>query len=273
VALSQIFRGRARAPMVLISMMAGLAGPLSWLSTFLLMQHGSWRTPFLVYAAMFAFVAAPLVAFVLPRPDKSSAEAAQSSTSEVAAVWPPRGAPLWLQVVGFSAYAFTISAALAHFIPMMQRGGIEPGTAVAIALLTGPVQLSVRLFELIVGRNLHPLYITRVAIVTFVVAFLVALVAGFSIPSAIVFVLLMGFANGILTIARGVLALAMFGPEGYPRAAGTLGFAALGSQAFGPLLIALVIERGSDSLALATLAAVVTVSSVCFALLRRPLQR
>lgn len=273
VALSQIFRSRARAPMVLISMMAGLAGPISWLSTYLLMQSGSWRTPLLAYATVFAFVAAPLVAFVLPRPDTSSAEAAQSPSGEVAAVWPPRGAPLWLQVVGFSAYAFTISAALAHFIPMMQRGGIEPGTAVAIALLTGPVQLSVRLFELIVGRRSHPLYITRFAIVTFVVAFAVALIFGFSIPAAIAFVLLMGIANGVLTIARGVLPLAMFGHGGYPQAAGILGFAALGSQAFGPLVIALVIERGSDVAALATLAGFVTASTACFALLRRPPQQ
>jgi MFS family permease len=270
VALSQIFRSRARAPMVLISMMAGLAGPLSWFFTYLLMQSGSWRTPFLVYGAVFILVGAPLVAFVLPRPDKTPAETSQTSSSDNAPVWPPRGPPLWLQVVGFSAYAFTISATLAHFIPMMQRAGITPGTAVAIAMLTGPVQLSVRLFELIVGRKSHPLYITRIAIVTFVVAFLVALVAGFSIPAAIAFVVLMGFANGVLTIARGVLALAMFGHEGYPRAAGVLGFVALGSQALGPLAIALIIERGSDAAALATLAAFVTVSSVCFALLRRP---
>jgi MFS family permease len=270
VALSQIFRSRARAPMVLISMMAGLAGPLSWFVTYLLMQSGSWRTPFLVYAAVFACVAAPLVAFVLPRPDKTPAETSQASGSDRAPVWPPRGKPLWLQVVGFSAYAFTISATLAHFIPMMQRAGITPGTAVAIAMLTGPVQLSVRLFELIVGRRSHPLYITRIAIVTFVVAFLVALVAGFSVPAAIAFVVLMGFANGVLTIARGVLALAMFGHEGYPRAAGILGFVSLGSQALGPLVIAVIVEQGSDSAALLTLAAFVTVSSVCFALLRRP---
>ncbi len=180
--------------------------------------------------------------------------------------------PLWLQVAGFSAYAFTISATLAHFIPMMQRAGIDPGTAVAIATLTGPVQLSIRLFELIVGQRSHPLYIARVAIVTFVAAFSVALIAGFSIPSAIAFVVLMGIANGVLTIARGVLPLAMFGHVGYPQVAGIFGFVSLASQSLGPLLIAIIIERGSDFAALATLCAVVTVSSVCFLSLRRPPQ-
>jgi hypothetical protein len=108
--------------------------------------------------------------------------------------------------------------------------------------------------------------------VTFVTAFGVALICGFSIPAAIAFVVLMGIANGVLTIARGVLPLAMFGHVGYPKVAGIFGFVSLASQSLGPLLIAIIIERGSDFAALATLCAVVTVSSVCFLSLRRPPQ-
>ncbi|HTM78914.1 MAG TPA: MFS transporter [Devosia sp.] len=270
VALALIFRGQARKPMVLISMMAGLAGSISWLSTYLLMQGGSWRTPFLVYAALFALVAVPLVALVLPRPDAVPAKAAQPSSPGVITGWAPRGRPLWLQFAGFSAYAFTISATLTHFIPMTQRSGIDTGLAVAMAMLLGPMQLAVRLFELLFGQRFHPLLITRFAVVTFLVGFAIVLVAGFSIPTTILFVLLMGIANGVMTIARGVLPLALFGHDGYPQAAGILAFANLGSQAAGPLVLAIVIERGSDFAALAMLAGFVVIAIVCFALLRRP---
>lgn len=271
VALAQIFRARARKPMVLISMLAGLAGTISWLSTYLLMQSG-WRTPYLFYAAALGLVAAPLVAIALPRPQAEPAASTQPSSVGQAAVWPPRGAPLWLQFVGFSAYGFTISAMLAHFIPMANRGGIDTGTAVAIAMLLGPMQLAVRLFELVFGQRLHPLHITRFATFNFLIAFAVVLAAGLSISTAVIFVLLMGIANGIMTIARGVLPLALFGHTGYPRAAGLLAAANLGSQSAGPLVAAIAIERGSDFAALAMLAGFVAISIACFALLRRPPQ-
>lgn len=271
VALAQIFRAQARKPMVLISMLAGLAGSISWLSTYLLMQSG-WRTPYLFYAIALGLIAAPLVAFVLPRPKAEPPVTTQASSIEQAAIWPPRGLPLWLQFAGFSAYAFTISAMLAHFIPMASRAGIDTGTAVAIAMLLGPMQLAVRLFELMFGQRLHPLYMTRFAVINFLIAFVIALTAGLSISTAVIFMLLMGIANGVMTIARGVLPLALFGHAGYSRAAGLLAAANLGSQSAGPLVAAIVIERGSDFAALAMLAAFVAISIFCFAILRRPPQ-
>lgn len=269
VALARIFRSNARRPMVFISMMAGLAGSVSWGSTYLLLQVGSWRTPFLLYACVFALVAAPLLAFVLPRDAEEEAPVAQTGSAGTAEKWPARGTPLWLQFAGFACYAFTISATLAHFIPLMARNGMETGSTVAIAMLLGPMQLAVRLFEFMYGQRSHPLRITRAAVIAFFCAFAIVLATGFSIATAIVFVLLMGFANGVMTIARGVLPLAMFDQEGYPRAAGILGFASLGSQAIGPLVIAIVIERGSDSAALATLAGIIAISILSFGLLRR----
>jgi hypothetical protein len=270
VALAKIFGGRARKPMVLISMMAGLAGSISWLSTYLLMQQGSWRTPFLLYAAVFGLLAAPLVALMLPRPDGPQQKKAEPSLPEHTEGWAPRGAPLWLQFVGFAAYAFTISATLTHFIPMTERSGIDPGMAVAVAMLLGPMQLAVRLFELLFGQRFHPLFITRFAVMTFLVGFAIVLAAGFSVSTTILFVVLMGAANGVMTIARGVLPLALFGHEGYPHAAGYLAFANLGAQAAGPLVLAVIIERGSDFTALAVLAGFITTAIVCFAILRRP---
>ncbi len=68
VALARIFPGNVRRPMVLISMMAGLAGSIGWASTYLLLRHGSWHLPLLLYASLLAFVAAPLLLFALPRP-------------------------------------------------------------------------------------------------------------------------------------------------------------------------------------------------------------
>ncbi|WP_173932663.1 MFS transporter [Chelativorans sp. Marseille-P2723] len=270
VALARIFRDNVRRPMVLISMMAGLAGSVSWASTYLLLQVGSWRTPLLLYAGVFAFLIAPLLAYVLPREAGTPAASAQKISQVVASRWPPRGLPLWLLFMGFASYAFAISATLAHIIPMMARSGVGEGTAVAISMLLGPMQLAVRLFEFMFGQRSHPLLITRAAVVTFFCAFATVVAVGFSTPTAVLFVLMMGFANGVMTIARGVLPLALFGHDGYPKAAGILGFGSLGSQAIGPLALAIVIERGSDFAALVTLAGIMAASILCFGLVRRP---
>lgn len=270
VALARIFPGNVRRPMVLISMMAGLAGSIGWASTYLLLRHGSWHLPLLLYASLLAFVAAPLLLFALPRPAPAPGPVTQTATSPVAGKWPPRGLPLWLQFAGFATYAFTISATLAHFIPLMARSDISAGNAVVIAMLLAPMQLAVRLFEFVFGQRSHPLRITRAAVVTFFCAFATVLMLGFSITTAVAFVLMMGFANGVMTIARGVLPLSLFDHEGYPKAAGILAFGSLGSQATGPVVMALVIERGSDFAALTMLAAFTAISILCFTLLRRP---
>lgn len=269
VAMSQIFPGQARRPMVFISLIAGLAGSISWALTYLLMQLGSWRTPLLFYAAAFAFVAAPLLVFVLPRPARGSQTQSVIAVGEAEAISAPSGRPLWTQFAGFAAYAFTISAILAHFIPMIERGGIQASTAVGIAMLLGPMQLAVRFFELLAKRRPHPLFMTRFAVMTFAAAFAMLLIFGISILTAVVFAVLMGVANGVMTIARGVLPLAIFGQEGYPKAAGILAAANLGAQALGPLVLAIVIERASDAAAVGLLGAVAALSILSFFALRR----
>ena len=62
-------------------------------------------------------------------------------------------------------------------------------------------------------------------------------------PAAIAFVLLHGGGNGILTIARGTLPLALFGPAGYGGRTGWLAVPARFAAAAAPLLFGLLLER------------------------------
>ena len=54
------------------------------------------------------------------------------------------------------------------------------------------------------------------------------------------FVVLYGAGNGLLTIARGTVPLALFGPLGYGERTGLLGAPARAAQAFAPLLFGLL---------------------------------
>src|SRR4029079_19090128 len=119
-------------------------------------------------------------------------------------------------------------------------------TVVAIGALFGPAQVAARVIELAFGRNVHPLLIGRGAVATLLVAFILLLIIGISPPTAAAFALMFGAANGLITITRGALPLALFGAEGYGRMIGRISGPWLLMRSAAPLVMAFVVERASD---------------------------
>jgi hypothetical protein len=93
---------------------------------------------------------------------------------------------------------------------------------------------------------------------------------GISAPVAAAFALMFGAANGLITIARGAVPLALFGPAGYGALIGRIAGPSLLMQAAAPFALAFVIERASDPAALACAAAFAVIALICFASIRRP---
>ena len=79
-----------------------------------------------------------------------------------------------------------------------------------------------------------------------------------------------GMANGLMTIARGAVPLALFGASGYGHLMGRIGGPYLVMQAIAPLVLALVAERSSDPIVLAVVASFAVVSFIGLAAIRRP---
>jgi hypothetical protein len=79
-----------------------------------------------------------------------------------------------------------------------------------------------------------------------------------------------GAANGLITIARGAVPLALFGATGYGRLIGRIAGPSLLMQSAAPLVLAFVAERMSDPAALASAAAFAVIALACFAAIRRP---
>jgi hypothetical protein len=80
-----------------------------------------------------------------------------------------------------------------------------------------------------------------------------------------VFAVLHGMGNGVLTIAKGTLPLAVFGPAGYGARQGLLSAPARLLQATAPFLFGLLLERAGVGVALAVTAGLSL--SACAALL------
>ena len=80
-----------------------------------------------------------------------------------------------------------------------------------------------------------------------------------------------GMANGLLTIARGTVPLALFGAAGYGRLVGRIGGPFLVVQAAAPVVVTYVAERASDASGLALVGSFAVIALVCFALIRKPI--
>jgi len=271
--LGRIFGTGARAPITTLTLAGGFASTVSWPATQYLIDAVGWRGTYLVYAGLLAGVAAPLHAFALPRERFASlTRPAPALTPEQksAPFLPARGLTFILVAAGFAAYAFVPSALSAQLLAIFKRFGLEPDTAVAIGMLFGPSQVLARIVELSFGRLLHPLWIARFAVGLLVAAFLLLAVLPFATAVAALFAVMYGMANGLLTIARGTVPLALFGAAGYGRLVGRIGGPFLVVQALAPVVVTYAADRASDAASLALVASFATAALICFLFIRQP---
>ena len=101
---------------------------------------------------------------------------------------------------------------------MLQAAGASSNAAVATAALVGPAQVCTRLVEFGLFRSFHPIFSARIASVLHPIG--ATFIALFGVPGILAFALLHGAGNGMITIVKGSLPLALFGPRGYGRRSG-----------------------------------------------------
>ncbi len=275
--LGRIFGGNARAPITTLTLAGGFASTVSWPVTQFLIDAIGWRGAYLVYAALLALVAAPLHAFALPRGRvlqhasvKADGEPTLAPELKPVSVLAPHGFAFLLVAAAFSFYAFVPSALSAQLLAIFQRFGLAPATVVAIGMLFGPAQVLARICELGFARQVHPLWVARFSIGLLVAAFALLMLSPFSALVAACFAMMYGMANGLMTIARGTVPLALFGAGGYGRLTGRIGGPYLVVQAVAPVCLSYVAEQASDRVALALVAAFAVAALLCFAAMRRP---
>ena len=260
----------ARRPITALTLAGGFASTVSWPATHLLIQSVGWRGTYLVYAALLALVAAPLHAFALPRTRADPQRPPGRQPQVPSVVLPPKGWPFVLVAAAFAAYAFVPSGLSAHLLAIFGRAGIDAATVVTIGALFGPAQVAARICEFVFARRIHPLNVARFAVGMLLVAFALVALFGISVAIAATFAVMFGMANGLITIARGAVPLALFGAAGYGHLMGRIGGPFLVMQAIAPLVLAFVAERTSDPAVLAVVAAFALISFVGLVAIRRP---
>jgi len=234
-ALAAIYGHNARGPITGITLFAGFASTVSWPVTTLLNDALGWRETLLVWAALNIVLGLPLNA-LLPKAGRASQHVHEVARS---IGWKPYREMFLLAFV-FAAAWFVTGSMAAHLPGLLERAGATHVEAIAAAALVGPAQVAARMIEFLLLRNIHPLVSARVAALLHPLGAAILAVVG---PAAVVpFTIFYGAGNGLMTIARGTVPLAVFGPHGYGERTGLLGAPARAAQALAPLLFGLLLD-------------------------------
>lgn len=261
--LVRLYGHAARGPITGVTLFAGFASTVGWpLSTWLDVHYG-WRDACFAWAGLHLLVALPLN-LSLPRADPAPPRSATEPAPEDEPVDTSRAAALLAWV--FAVTWFISTAMAAHLPQLMMAGGATLATAVLVGALVGPAQVAARILEFSVLRRVHPLLSARLATLMHPLGAVLLMTAG--TPLAVVFGLLHGAGNGILTIAKGTLPLVLFGTAGYGHRQGLLMVPARVAQALAPWLFGLCLARwGIGSLWVSTILGVTAFAAL---LLLRP---
>lgn len=233
----------ARNSITGITLFAGFASTVGWPASALFIDAFGWRGACLAWAALHLLIGLPMNWLLVPK-------AKAHTVVETQPQEPAAGVP-WTMIVLASVFGATwfVSTAMAAHLPrLLQAMGTTQTAAVAAASLVGPAQVAARAFEFGLLRRMSPMISARLATGLHPVG--ATLLAIFGPVAAIPFVLLHGAGNGMLTIARGTLPLALFGPTGYGLRTGILSAPARILQGGAPVLFGVVLEQGGPLAAL-----------------------
>jgi MFS family permease len=233
-ALGRIYGEAARGPITGITLLAGFASTVGWPLTAWGLATIGWRDTCFAWAAAHVVIGLPLNLLMLP-PIKTKTGADTQVKPHI-----PIDRTMVLLAFAFAA-AWTVTGAMAAHLPrILEASGATRVQAVAAGALIGPAQVGARIFEAALLSRYHPLFSTRLACFMHPLGAIIVAALGGAASSA--FALFHGAGNGVLTISRGTLPLAIFGPKNYAYRLGLVGAPARMAQAAAPLLFGLMID-------------------------------
>ena len=234
-ALGRIYGDTAGRAITGITLIAGFASTVGWPLTAWGLEAIGWRNTCFAWALAHILIGLPINFFMLPAVKGAKAAAAVSIKPHI-----PIDRTMILLAFAFAA-AWSVTGAMAAHLPrILEAAGATTLQAVSAGALIGPAQVAARIVEASFLSRYHPLVSTRLACLTHPIGAAIVALAGGAAASA--FAIFHGAGNGILTIARGTLPLAIFGPQNYGYRLGLVGAPARMAQAAAPLAFGLLID-------------------------------
>jgi MFS family permease len=243
-ALAQIAGERSRRAISYLTLFGGLASTVFWPTSHFLSEGIGWHYTFLVYAGLHLFVCLPLHLLVLNgrhgKPGEASEAPPPPTHPLLAGRERTQAMILFAAVLALNGIVF--SAVSAHVIPLFEGLGFSGAVAVTLAALIGPSQVASRIGDILAGHKVKTMTVALIAVGLLPFALIVFAGGGFALWAALLFALLYGMSNGLMSIIKGVVPLALFGRQGYGLVIGTLTTPQLILNALAPTLFAFTLD-------------------------------
>jgi predicted MFS family arabinose efflux permease len=254
--LGRLYGADARSAITTLTLWGGFASTVCWPLSALMLEAWGWRGVALAYAGVHLCLTLPLVWLALPR----EAEAPPLVSDQIAPSPPPsltEARQLAMMAGLLVLNGLVVVNVSIWLFKLLQAQGIGLAQAVALGALIGPAQVGARLIEMAGRGRYHPIW-TMIASTGAIALGLVLLASGLRLPALAL--ILYGAGNGLFSIARGALPLALFGPARFPVLMGRLARPALMAQAVAPMAGAFVISAMGEGATLYLLAALGTLN-------------
>ena len=235
--LVRLYREDARRSIVAVTLIAGFASSVAWPLTHFVELHLGWRNACLMWAWLHLTIGLALHRYGLPNVIAAALHPAADKTASPVALKPQL---MWLLAAIFAASGFVFAALAAHLPRVLEASGATATAAVAAASLVGAFQVGGRVFDALWLKRLHPLVSAKLATSLHPIG--AVLLLTFGAPLAAVFTALHGAGVGLMTIVKGTLPLALFGPSGFGQRAGLLEAPSRVMQAIAPVLFSLLLD-------------------------------
>ena len=246
-ALVQVTPTRGRTAISYLTLYGAYASTVFWVIGHYLTNGYGWRGTLMIFAVINLIVCLPLTWVGLARREvtEDPAAATQGQTASEGPVLRGRrrvvGMILFALIMSLNGFVFGIVSL--QLVPLLKAAGLTSAAAVWIASLKGHGQCAGRVIEICFGRRLKAMTIARIALGGVPVAWLLFLLAQGGLWGLAAFTVSLGATQGVITIVRGAVPLALFGTQGYGTVLGLLATPILLVNAFSPALFPLVMDR------------------------------
>jgi MFS family permease len=236
--LTRRFPDRFRQGIMALTLVGGFASTLAFPAAAWLIAQLEWRGALAAIGALLLVVIAPLHAWALRGMPAAPAAPRHPSAREDATLREAlNAASFWFLTAAFALNSFAVAALFAHLMPAFAEKGVGEAQALVVVVCFGPAQVLGRFAwaSLGSGRMSRPFALA-------VMAGMPLALAIFAIadrtPALILFSVLFGLSNGLLTILRGSLIPDYFGRNNVGRISGAMSSIALLARAAAPFAIA-----------------------------------
>jgi MFS family permease len=247
-ALVQVAPSRGRTAISYLTLFGAFASSVFWVVGHALEEHVGWRQTLVLFALINLAVCLPLHWFGLARRETAGSAAAPASAPAPTADGPPlegraRSVAIALFALIMSLNGFVFGVVSVQLVPLLEAAGLATAAAVWVASLKGVAQFGGRVVEILFARKLRAITVGRIAVGVLPPSLLLLLTGTGHLPMVVAFTLLMGASQGVITIVRGAVPLALFGARGYGAVLGAIATPVLVVNAASPTVFAWIVDH------------------------------